>query len=174
MNDRFKFNAIVSSYYDIDTPDEYKEVEPRIYLHNVDVFSDEIGIDYDRLLAEVEKQLKLDKPEISQIMQFFEDNSNASDFEYVTIKPDKVLQSTGLKDKNGKLIYEGDILGGIYHGYIEYCTECKCFQLQVKDYGCLACEGDLHWYELVEAEEQNELEVIGNIYENKELLNENS
>lgn len=37
-------------------------------------------------------------------------------------------------------------------------------------YGCLACEGDLHWYELVEAEEQNELEVIGNIYENKSLL----
>lgn len=80
------------------------------------------------------------------------------------------MQSTGLKDKNDKLIYEGDVLGGIYHGYIEYCDECKCFQLKVKDYGCLACEGDLHWYELVEAEEQNELEVIGNIYENKELL----
>lgn len=80
------------------------------------------------------------------------------------------MQCTGLKDKNGKLIYEGDILGGIYHGYIEYCNECKCFQLKVKDYGCLACEGDLHWYELVEAEEQNELEVIGNIYQNKELL----
>jgi uncharacterized phage protein (TIGR01671 family) len=82
----------------------------------------------------------------------------------------EVMQCTGLKDKNGKLIYEGDILGGIYHGYIEYCDECKCFQLKVKDYGCLACEGDLHWYEIVEAEEQNELEVIGNIYENKELL----
>lgn len=81
-----------------------------------------------------------------------------------------LMQCTGLKDKNGKLIYEGDILGGIYNGYIEYCDECKCFQLKVKDYGCLACEGDLHWYELVEAEEQNELEVIGNIYENKELL----
>lgn len=81
-----------------------------------------------------------------------------------------VMQCTGLKDKNGKLIYEGDILGGIYHGYIEYCNECKCFQLKVKNYGCLACEGDLHWYELVEAEEQNELEVIGNIYENANLL----
>lgn len=81
-----------------------------------------------------------------------------------------INQCTGLKDKNGKLIYEGDILGGIYHGYIEYCNECKCFQLKVKDYGCLACEGDLHWYELVEAEEEIELEVIGNIYENPELL----
>lgn len=91
----------------------------------------------------------------------------------VSVKLDSnkiLMQSTGLKDKNGKLIYEGDILGGIYHGYIGYCDECKCFQLKVKDYGCLACEGDLHWFELVEAEEQNELEVIGNIYENKDLL----
>lgn len=31
-------------------------------------------------------------------------------------------------------------------------------------------EGDIHWYELVESEEENELEVIGNIYKNKELL----
>ena len=83
-----------------------------------------------------------------------------------------LMQCTGLKDKNGKLIYEGDILGGIYHGYIEYCKDCKCFQLFVKDYGCLACEGDIHWYELVESENENELEVIGNIYENKELLDE--
>lgn len=93
-------------------------------------------------------------------------------FEYYVNNSDiiETMQCTRLKDKNGKLIYEGDILGGIYHGYIEYCNECKCFQLKVKDYGCLACGGDLHWYELVEAEEQNELEVIGNIYENKELL----
>ena len=83
-----------------------------------------------------------------------------------------LMQCTGLKDKNGKLIYEGDILGGIYLGHIEYCKDCKCFQLFVKDYGCMACEGDIHWYELVEAENENELEVIGNIYENKELLDE--
>ena len=172
MNDRFLFNAVVSSYYDVDTPENYKEFEPQIYLENVDLFSDEIGIDYDRLLDAVQKQLNLDKPEISQVMQHFEDNSNSSSEEYVTIKPDKVIQCTGLKDKNGKLIFEGDILGGIYHGYIEYCKVCKCFQLFVKDYGCLGCEGDLYWYELVEAEEQNELEVIGNIYENKELLDE--
>lgn len=99
--------------------------------------------------------------------------NNSEGGAYPELSPDDDLhlcQCTGLKDKNGKLIYEGDILGGIYHGYIEYCDECKCFQLKVKDYDCLACEGDLHWYELVEAEEQNELEVIGNIYENKELL----
>lgn len=84
-----------------------------------------------------------------------------------------LMQCTGLKDKNGKLIYEGDILGGTFENlYVHYCDDCKQFQLKANDYGCLACEGDIHWYEIVDAEEQNELEVIGNIYENKELLNE--
>lgn len=80
-----------------------------------------------------------------------------------------LMQCTGLKDKNGKLIYEGDILGGTYGNlYVHYCDKCKQFQLKANDYGCMACEGDIHWCELVE--DENELEVIGNIYENKELL----
>ena len=59
MNDRFKFNAVVSSYYDIDTPEEYKEVEPQFYLKNVDVFcTGEIGVDYDTLLKAVKEQSK--------------------------------------------------------------------------------------------------------------------
>lgn len=82
----------------------------------------------------------------------------------------KVSFCTGLKDKNGKLIYEGDILGGSYENlYVHYCDSCKQFQLKANDYGCMACEGDIHWYELVESENENEIEVIGNIYENKEL-----
>lgn len=82
-----------------------------------------------------------------------------------------LMQCTGLKDKNGKLIYEGDILGGTYGNlYIHYCDNCKQFQLKANDYGCMACEGDIHWFELVE--DENKLEVIGNIYENPELLEE--
>lgn len=85
-----------------------------------------------------------------------------------------VMQCTGLKDKNGKLIYEGDILGGTYGNlYIHYCDSCKQFQLKANDYGCMACEGDVHWYELVESEDENELEVVGNIYQNPELLEDN-
>ena len=75
-----------------------------------------------------------------------------------------LMQCTGLKDKNGKLIYEGDCLGGIYEGlYVHWCNECMQFQLCEKDYGCMACEGDIHWAEVVE--DNNKLEVIGNIYE---------
>lgn len=83
----------------------------------------------------------------------------------------QLFQCTGLKDKNGKLIYEGDILGGSYKNlYVHWCDKCKQFQLMAQDYGCMACEGDIHWCEVVE--DNNELEVIGNIYENPELLKE--
>lgn len=82
-----------------------------------------------------------------------------------------IEQCTGLKDKNGNLIYEGDILGGVFEGlYIGWCDECK--QLNLKDQlgECMACLGDMHWCDLVE--DDGKIEVIGNIHENKELLDE--
>lgn len=81
----------------------------------------------------------------------------------------ETMQCTGLKDKNGNFIFEGDILGGIYENcYVHYCEKCMQFQLKTENYGCMACEGDINWIEVVE--DNNKLEVIGNIYENKELL----
>lgn len=80
-----------------------------------------------------------------------------------------LMQCTGLKDKNGKLIYQGDILGDIYEGlYIHYCEHCHQLQLYSQGYGCMACNGDIHWIEV--AEDNKKLEVIGNIYENEDLL----
>ena len=78
-------------------------------------------------------------------------------------------QFTGLVDKNGKDIYEGDILGGLYDGgYIGWCERCKQFQYFGCKDECFACGGDVHWFEL---SVEKELEVIGNIHENPELLN---
>lgn len=82
-----------------------------------------------------------------------------------------VEQCTGLKDKNGKLIYEGDILGGVLEStYVHWCRECKNFQLKNCIGECMGCGGDIYWYEVVE--DDGKLEVIGNIHENPELLEE--
>lgn len=174
MQDRFLFNAVVSSYYDIDTPENYEEFEPQIYLENVDLFSDEIGIDYDRLLDTVQKQLNLEKPEISQVMQHFEDNSNSNSDEYVTIKPDKILQCTGLKDKNGKLIYEGDILyenmintvfpKGKYW-IVEWNNNTAQFFIELINKTGNSLTDTWHL-----ARHSYDYEVIGNRYQNPELL----
>jgi uncharacterized phage protein (TIGR01671 family) len=76
---------------------------------------------------------------------------------------------TGLKDKDGNEIYEGDILGGIWEGcFIKYCDKCKAFELFIPEDGCMQCSGDVIWFDVVE--DGGKLEIIGNIYENPELL----
>ena len=84
----------------------------------------------------------------------------------------KLMQYTGVKDKNGKEIYEGDIVKIIkLEGYGEYCE-------QVEYTGRIECyisEFRIQPLNLRLSDESTvEIEIIGNIYENKNLLEENN
>lgn len=90
---------------------------------------------------------------------------------------ENIMQYTGLKDKNGKEIYEGDVIdihqtvNGQSIFVIENCVPFPDVRYAFdKSY---KYEYNLH--ELLEIdidESEKTIEVIGNIYENPELLNQ--
>lgn len=85
----------------------------------------------------------------------------------------ELMQYTGLKDKNGKEIYEGDIIKYKfpYDRRLNHISPVKLLETEtsfgVKD----RYENEIPLYTI---SANNYFEVIGNIYENKNLLEENN
>lgn len=87
----------------------------------------------------------------------------------VIILENTICQCTGLKDKNGKLIWENDICDRKeqYPEIVKYCNGDWTLDYSYashKESG--ACYCNLGFY----AEERKCMEVIGNIFDNPELL----
>lgn len=97
-------------------------------------------------------------------------NSQASYYDTFLVLKETIGQYTGVKDKNGKKIFEGDIVKGKFP-YAEICvvvwSDKRCgFYLQpISKLGRASYDP---YYKLNSAK----LEIIGNIFDNGELLNE--
>ena len=79
------------------------------------------------------------------------------------LKDVKLMQSTGLKDNKGKEIFEGDILGtkdGLLNGVVEYRSDLGMWTNSLIRYN--------NFERLCSV--ASDREIIGNIYENRELL----
>lgn len=112
-----------------------------------------------KTMYEVDDIMSIDfgKSEISVKTLFFE-RTNYYKFDDIVL-----MQSTGLKDENGKEIFEGDIVDsedGILSGVVEFRPDLGMWTnslLRYNNFERLCCIA-------------NSREIIGNIWENGELL----
>ena len=93
--------------------------------------------------------------------------NNGYGFNYISVIPETVCQFTGLYDKNGRKIFEGDIV----EGNSEYFTYTHPYGKVVYDGGqyLISFDDVLEDIECLGAW-ANDVEIIGNIYDNPELL----
>lgn len=160
MNNRFKFRAWVVGHY---FSENNEEKEVLLKLHDVAVYNDgTIGIDYHSLLESV-CNLLTNENERESLLEYFEDKNCTTGDDWYYLEAKFIEQCTGLRDINGRLIYEGDFLishdGNI--GFIEF--KYACFMLTA-----------INEDNMVSTEDWTKCEIIGNIHENNDLLEEKS
>lgn len=79
------------------------------------------------------------------------------------VRPDTICQYTGLEDKNGTKIFEGDILQ-VSHDGVEIGRVCIYYKYAM--YLCDIIYGDIDFDTLGMLNANYQLEVIGNVYDN--------
>nr|WP_314655394.1 YopX family protein [uncultured Fusobacterium sp.] len=99
--------------------------------------------------------------------EIFFSNEDVDCYEHTDFKDIELMQYTGLKDKNNKEVYEGDIVKlranhGI--GVIKYYDEWGAFVVEYIKPRPLTVLG-MNYY-------KEDIEILGNIYKNPELIKE--
>ena len=90
------------------------------------------------------------------------DNDGKYDGDFTVGEDIELMQYTGLKDKNGKEIYEGDIVSNNEAIWEIYAKEAHY---------CMAVDGKRTENDHLFVGEDRNSEIIGDIYQNPELLN---
>ena len=125
-----------------------RELKFRAWIKNYNCYADVLGFEQDRLFVQ------------------FQSGERAQHRLYVPIEDCVLEQCTGLKDKNGKKIYEGDIVLDRYDGddafIVEWDKDTASFILTDTEH-ILNVSFDNFYPD-------KDLEIIGNIHENKEPL----
>ena len=166
MNDRFKFRVWSKKYN--------KFIEDNRYP---------IGSDFQLIITQGGTLIKLGLGDFEDDCEDSYSWATFDNYEQDCI----VMQCTGLKDKNGKLIYEGDIVNYDDRDLDYWHTPILNAVIEMRKYQwCMVYyRKDIINVDTRKPAEQktclgfddfisSRIEVIGNIYENKDLLNENS
>ena len=131
--------------------------------------------EYEKMTYFDDEDYEYNPPLVFRLDQVFKKNSNYDDyedFEYNDITDKvEVMQYTGLHDKNGKEIFEGDIVN-CQTKYGKAKAIIKFIDGKFVAYWDSKITHPKNGHHIACYDINKRFEVIGNIYDNKELLNE--